>query len=555
MSNEGDRVVEVRGAIGAIEKVKGPCVILAGAGTGKTYTIVEKIKHLIRNKVYRPEKIVCITFSNEAANSLLARVQKALGQGEKEPIVRTFHAFSGDLLREYGNKIGIKQDFAIIEPDDAKVILHRNLKVAAFYCHKYIQSIHSAKDLGIALEQMQEYVQKQIYRFGFIDLDSKLEELQFELQTLHLKKDEENKKKLMEQIKKINSVIQIRKFTNAWAAYDKIKVKQNCLDYSDLNKYSLMLLEKNPEIAANYDCIIVDEFQDTNKIQLDFLRLLAVKGNITIVGDLNQSIYRFRGAYKDNFNLFKTYFGVGSGDVFNLDKSMRSSNRILRTAHKLILNNYDNKEECFFVENYNGREGDLIECYELKNAKEEARKVVEVVKGEIERGVPYEEICVMFRNHHYGRVIRMALENEAIPYVSVTKESLLKNKHVKKVVSYLDILDKINHNRKGGESSWWTLLHSMNFPESDLVKIGKFMKPKNSKTGNGDRTEEVKKDGRTISERIIEEFNGRGELDLGADAKMLGKVLVDKLNDLNEYADKPIHEIVLEVYKTAVYSN
>ena len=555
MSNEGDRVVEVRGAIGAIEKVKGPCVILAGAGTGKTYTIVEKIKHLIRNKVYRPEKIVCITFSNEAANSLLARVQKALGQGEKEPIVRTFHAFSGDLLREYGNKIGIKQDFAIIEPDDAKVILHRNLKVAAFYCHKYIQSIHSAKDLGIALEQMQEYVQKQIYRFGFIDLDSKLEELQFELQTLHLKKDEENKKKLMEQIKKINSVIQIRKFTNAWAAYDKIKVKQNCLDYSYLNKYSLMLLEKNPEIAANYDCIIVDEFQDTNKIQLDFLRLLAVKGNITIVGDLNQSIYRFRGAYKDNFNLFKTYFGVGSGDVFNLDKSMRSSNRILRTAHKLILNNYDNKEECFFVENYNGREGDLIECYELKNAKEEARKVVEVVKGEIERGVPYEEICVMFRNHHYGRVIRMALENEAIPYVSVTKESLLKNKHVKKVVSYLDILDKINHNRKGGESSWWTLLHSMNFPESDLVKIGKFMKPKNSKTGNGDRTEEVKKDGRTISERIIEEFNGRGELDLGADAKMLGKVLVDKLNDLNEYADKPIHEIVLEVYKTAGYSN
>jgi len=537
-----------------IEKTKGACVILAGAGTGKTYTIVEKVKELIKNKIYSPERIVCITFSNEAANSLLSRVQKSLTNGEREPIVRTFHAFSGDLLRLHGSKINIKQDFAIIEPNDAKVILHRNLRVQAYYCHKYIQSIGTAKDLGITLEQMQAYVQKKVAEFGFLDLEGQLEKLQFDLQTLHLKKDEENKKHLLNQIRKINNVIQMRKFVNAWSAYEKIKTKQNCMDYSDLNKYSLQLLKEHPEIAQDYDYIVVDEFQDTNKIQLDFLRLLAVKKNITVVGDLNQSIYRFRGAYKDNFELFKKHFEVKKEDIFNLDKSRRSSNKILRTAHKLILNNYTNKEECFFVDNFYNKEGENIECFELKNAKEEARKVVEIIKSQIDKGIPLEEICVMFRNHQYGRVVRRALDLDKIPYVSVTKESLLKNKNVKNVICYLDILDKIHHKRKGGENSWWNLFSTAHFPEEDLIKIGKYMKPKNKKM-NEDKDETIEEDKRTFSEKIISEFENPKELQLSEGALVLGKILISKLKALLTVADKEIEKIVLEVYKDIGYSN
>jgi DNA helicase-2/ATP-dependent DNA helicase PcrA len=541
----------------AIEKTKGACVILAGAGTGKTYTIVEKVKHIIGEKIYPAEKVVCITFSNEAANSLLSRVQKVLGNGEKEPIVRTFHAFSGDLLREHGAKIGLKQDFAIIEPDDAKVILHRNLKVQAFYCHKYIQSIGTAKDLGITLEQMQKHVQLLVNSFGLIDLDAQLEKLQFELQTLHLRKDDDRKKMLMNEIRKVNNVIQMKKFVNAWSAYEKIKIKQNCLDYSDLNKYSLQLLSEHPEIADDYDYVVVDEFQDTNKIQLDFLRLLAVKKNITVVGDLNQSIYRFRGAYKDNFELFKKHFSVTAGEIFNLDKSRRSTNTILRVAHKLILNNYTDKEECFFVENYNGFEGDKIECFELKNAKEEARKVVEIIKSQVEKGVPLEEICVMFRNHQYGRVVRRALDLENIPYVSVSKESLLKNKSVKNVISYLDVLDKMHHKRKGGESAWWNLFNSVHFPEEDLIKIGKFMKPKNRKVGdNGNGYEnEIEEEKRTFSERLIEQFEGDNGLGLSQNALTLGRILISRLRELLEFADKEIEKVVLEVYRVSGYSN
>src|SRR3989344_7731405 len=107
----------------AIEKSSGPCIILAGAGTGKTYTIIEKIKYLIENKIYNPEKIVFITFSNEAANNLVLRMDKILGQEAKKPIIRTFHGFSADILRKFGSSIGINEKFKILDPDQAKVVL------------------------------------------------------------------------------------------------------------------------------------------------------------------------------------------------------------------------------------------------------------------------------------------------------------------------------------------------------------------------------------------------------------------------------------------------
>ena len=127
----------------AIHKKEGPCVILAGAGTGKTYTIVEKLKYLIGEKVYSPEKVVCITFSNEAANNLILRVGKSLSLDKNDGlIIRTFHGFSADLLRRYGSKIGINEKFKILNPDEAKVVLHRNLKINVGNCHKYIGTIY-----------------------------------------------------------------------------------------------------------------------------------------------------------------------------------------------------------------------------------------------------------------------------------------------------------------------------------------------------------------------------------------------------------------------------
>jgi len=277
----------------AIEKTSGPCVILAGAGTGKTHTIVEKIKYLIRGGIYEPGKIVCITFSNEAANNLLRRVRKFLREGE-EPKIMTFHAFSAYLLREYGEKIGLNPGFGILTPEEAKIILHRNLKVAPFYCHKYIASIGMAKDLGIGLEDLVGYVREEVDKLGEVDLGKRLESLRFKFNTLHLGNEKWKKKELAGEISEIANLVELGKFVKIWGAYEKLKGKNNYQDYSDLNNNALKLLEGNMEISEEFDYVIVDEFQDTNKVQLDFLKALAVRKNITVVGDLNQSIYRFR---------------------------------------------------------------------------------------------------------------------------------------------------------------------------------------------------------------------------------------------------------------------
>ena len=458
------------------EKVAGPCVILAGAGTGKTYAIVEKIRHLIEKKIYQPQKILCITFSNEAVNNLLSRVRAFLDNDSKEPIIRTFHAFSADLLREQGHRMGINPDFKILDPDGAKVLLHRNLRIQPYHCHKYIASINTAKDLGIPIESIQEYLDNKAKEFYGIDLERRLEELQFELQTLYLKADKEKKKDILMKIRNISSFLDLKKFLNAWNAYEKIKNKNNYQDYSDLNRNALYLLNRYPDIANNYDYIVVDEFQDTNKVQLDFLLGLAAKGNVTIVGDLNQSIYRFRGAYKDNFNVFKKHFRISDKDIFNLDKSRRSSNKILRAAHNLILNNYSRPGECFEVVNSEGREGEEIEVYELKNGQEESRKVAELVERELAQGRKAEEICIMFRTHQQGRAIRRMLEMRGISFISVSKGSLLKNKIVRSVIDYLAIIEKIKRERKGGEQAWWDIIYQCDFPEDDLIKIGKVIK-------------------------------------------------------------------------------
>lgn len=528
----------------AVEKTSGPCVILAGAGTGKTYTIVEKVKHIVSNKVYPIDKVVCITFSNEAANNLTVRISRTLREmGEKkEPIIRTFHGFSADLLRKYGTQIGISENFKILDPEQAMVLLHRSLKTPAFYCQKYIPTIGTCKDLGIPLEDFQSYLSKEFDKIKDIQIEKRIEILNFEIQTMHLSKKFSDKKKLFAELKKLRRLLEIKKFVNAWNAYEKIKLKGNYQDYSDLNKNALILLDKYPDISADFDYIIVDEFQDTNKLQLDFLFKLCHSNNITIVGDVNQSIYRFRGAYKNNLNLFKKKFSVGSSDVFNLDKSFRSSNKILIIAHKLISNNYENKEDCFFVDNVHGREGEKIEVFELKNQKEEARKVAEIIKKEIEMGVSENDICVMFRAHQNGRIIKSVLENEGIKTVSASKPSLLKQKSVKMVLNYLNILERIKNKSKGAENSWWDIAYQSNFTRDDLILLGKKIK---ELLGNSRKkeveTEEQKQARESISFYFLNNFE---KIEFSDEGKIAAKIIIERIKYLLPCLLKSLSDLV-----------
>lgn len=539
----------------AIQKTSGPCVILAGAGTGKTTAIVEKVNYLVKNNVYTPEKIVCITFSNEAANNLLLRVQKALGASPESedrvstearlPIIRTFHAFSADVLRLHGHNIGLSEDFKILDTEQAMILLHRNLKVPTNNCQKYISTIGSAKDLGMPLSDFQTFVASSLQHYQGTDIEKRLESMNFELQTLHIKNEFWKKKELIAEIKKLRRILDVKKFTAAWNAYEKMKQKGNYQDYADLNANALRLLQQFPECATEFQYVVVDEFQDTNKLQLDFLIRLARHGNITVVGDMNQSIYRFRGAYSKNLELFKEAFSVTEQDVATLAKSHRSPNTVLRVAHQLIRHNYASPEACFFVESAQQREGRAVEVIELQNAHEEARKIVEIVQEEQKNGTPLEEICVMFRAHQYGRIIRRALEQAGIPYHAVAKSSLLKQKSVKTALDYLTILNALNRKEKGGEQAWWDLAYQLQFQNEDLIAIGSCIKEYTRKQHGREQQREVQ-EAEPLSIHLLSHLE---KLELSEQGRIAAHSLIEKLKQMLAATGLPVSQLVQEVYR------
>ncbi|MBU0976963.1 MAG: ATP-dependent helicase, partial [Nanoarchaeota archaeon] len=437
----------------ALTKTSGPCIVLAGAGTGKTRLMVEKVKHLIENKICLPEKIACITFSNEAANNLASRIRAALPNLETEPLVKTFHSFSAHLLKEHLPKE--KQNFQTLTPDDAKILLHTNLRVPPINCHRYIDTIGKAKDLGITIQALQNYLKEKTHHKPIPELKEELETVQTEML---LEQNKEKKKKLANEVIRIREIIDLTKFITIFEAYEKIKDQKNMLDYSDLNNKSVELLKSNPEISKEFDYIIVDEFQDTNRVQLDFLELIASHKNITVVGDMNQSIYRFRGAYEANLDHFKRVFDITPQDIFTLEKSYRSPNKVLQVAHQLIKNNYTSEDECLFVQNAFNHHGENIKVVETKNGREEARKVVEIMKEKISKDKPLEEICIMARTHQQLAVIRKALTESNIPFHSVGQESLLKQNSIKKITAYLTVVNNLVKKNNLGWSAWWGLI-------------------------------------------------------------------------------------------------
>ncbi len=528
-----------------IENFNGPCLVLAGAGTGKTHTIVEKIKYLVNKKIYSPEKIVCITFSNEAANNLVTRIESELKDIARDKIIiRTFHGFSADLLRKYGDKIDISSDFKIIDSEQAMIILHGNLKVSPVNCRKYIETIGISKDLGISLDSLKEFLEKQKKKYSSIDIVKRMEDLTFKLQTIHIRNEGLTKSDLLNELKEIKRIIDLERFVIKWSSYEKIKKKGNYQDYSDLAFNSLKLLEVFPEMSEDFSYIVVDEFQDTNKMQIEFLTKIAKHRRIMVVGDINQSIYRFRGAYKNNLDIFKNEFSVSDSEIYTLAKSYRSPNKVLRNAYKLILNNYSNKEECFFVENVNVIEGEDIKVFELRNSREEARKVIEIIREEMKRGIALEDICVIYRAHNYGLTIRKLLEREGLEYYSIAKSSLLKQKSIKIVIDFLTILNKLKRSESGGDREWWDLFYNLNFGQNDLSIVGRNIK--------NFLKEDENKEKSVLSVYL---FDNLLNFQLTEEGKLASRIFIERIKRASLVLDKPVCDILQETYNILGFLN
>jgi DNA helicase-2/ATP-dependent DNA helicase PcrA len=454
-------------------KTTGPCMVVAGAGTGKTYTIVEKIVHLVRSKVYTPGEILALTFSNEAAATLATRVSTALGQ--TGVTIKTFHALGGDLLRNQGSSLGIPSDFRIITPDDAKLLLHKSLRLAPGLCHTYVHTFSLARDKGITREALERHLAQRLQGKTIEVITKAHTELRFTLQTLTPGADKSLKKSLSEEVENFEEILALHRFLCAWGAYEKLKKKHKALDYTDLQDSFLALLKSKPSCAI-WKYVIIDEFQDTNAIQLELVRLLAPHRNVMVVGDMNQSIYRFRGAQGDVFQHFGVLFEVKPDDRFALDASFRSPNTVLRAAHRVIQHNYARPEDCLLVMHAQGTEGKPVAVYGLSSGIAEARKVVTLVQEELEKGRKPEEICLITRTHQQSMLFRRAFDESGIGYATASTSNILQHPAVKSVLDYLTLALLMRSGEKGGAQAWWDVMYQCGFSRVDLVILAKTLK-------------------------------------------------------------------------------
>ncbi len=542
----------------AIEKTSGPCVILAGAGTGKSYTVIKKIGNLVSSNIVESDEILCLTFSNEATNSLKGKIQDELGS-DSLVTVKTFHAFCSDILKEDGHLIGIDEGFQLLLPDDAKIMMHKYLDISPYWSGRYINTIATAKDFGVDIEKIKEHVlgiKKKLLEYteeGNIENFAKEKTLQ--LRTIHLMPsetvDERREQKVLK--KEVKEYIELYKdyakfndYIIAWEKYEAFKKEKNYIDFSDLNDCVLQLFRQfdSDKYVDKFKYVFVDEFQDTNKLQFELIEFIAKHKNITVVGDPNQSIYGFRGSYKESFEHFKESFGVNSEeDIFRLEKCYRSPNTILNVSYDLIKNNYENLDDCLNVQNAHDLPGDKVKVVETVNQFEEARYISDLVEERIKSGTPKSEICILYRTHNQAEVIKQALEMKKVPVISAGRTNMLQTPEIKTVIAHLGILSNLIERSGTGEQAWWDLFHYQNnLSPEDSVKIGRYIKRAN-KNSKGERL--PIEDQKGIDDILLCSLS---DLSLSQDGIKTVKRVVEKLKKLISISSNPLPELVLSIY-------
>ncbi len=353
---------------------KGPLLIIAGAGTGKTTVITERIRNLIINKKVNPSKIVALTFTDKAAYEMQERVDVLLPFGYTNLWIQTFHSFCDRILRNEVHYIGLNPNYKLISEAESILLLRKNifnLNLKIFKPlgnpNKFLEALLShfsrLKDEDITPQEYITWAKKQ--------------------------KASEDKKEYLE-------------LANAYHLYEKLKTEESVMDFSDLISNTLLLFRKRPNILKKYqkqfEYILVDEFQDTNFAQNELAILLAGENkNITVVADDDQSIYRFRGAAVSNVLQFRTNFPKTK--VITLINNYRSTQEILDTAYNLIQHNNPNRLEV--VEKINKKlisnlkkQGSKIELIHEIKSEDEAEKIAATIKDLIKEKHDYKDIAI-----------------------------------------------------------------------------------------------------------------------------------------------------------------
>jgi DNA helicase-2/ATP-dependent DNA helicase PcrA len=383
----------------AVEHGRGPALVLAGAGSGKTRVIAHRIAYLVQNAAARPENILAVTFTNKAAKEMRERVQKIIGSSRSaEPLISTFHSFCVRLLRREIHHLGYKRDFSIYDTDDQKRLIKRILEENGnpeldLSPREVLSKISYAKNHDVAPEQF----------------------------AARFPSDTAN---------------DLQRF---YGHYNARLHNSNSLDFDDLLLKSVALLAKEPELRKYYgnwySYILVDEYQDTNRPQYELLRLLtSVHNNLFVVGDEDQSIYKFRGA--DIQNILKFEKDFPGAKIIKLEQNYRSSQNILRAAGAVVENNTERKGKTLWTENDSG---DVITCH----CEESARNEADWVAGEIRHSLrenPDYRIAVLYRANFLSRNFEDVLTEGGIPYAVVGSVAFFGRMEVKDLLAYLRII-------------------------------------------------------------------------------------------------------------------
>lgn len=386
----------------AVFQTEGPLLILAGAGSGKTRVLTHRIAYLIEEKEVNPWNILAITFTNKAAGEMRERVDKIVGYGSESIWVSTFHSMCVRILRRFIDRLGYEGNFTIYDADDQKSLMKdicKQLQIdTKLYKEKSIlAAISSAKD---ELISPQEY-EMQVY-------------------------GDFAKKKTAEAYKEYQ--IQLK--------------RNNALDFDDLIMKTVELFKVCPDVLEYYQdrfrYIMVDEYQDTNTAQFKLVSLLASKyRNLCVVGDDDQSIYKFRGANIKNILNFESVFEEAK--VIKLEQNYRSTQNILSAANEVIKNNKGRKEKALWTEN---ELGDPITVKQFMSAYEEAEYVSGNIAANVRNGkAAYKDHAVLYRTNAQSRMFEEKLLMANIPYKIVGGVNFYSRKEVKDMLAYLKTVD------------------------------------------------------------------------------------------------------------------
>ena len=386
----------------AVLHVDGPLLILAGAGSGKTRVLTYRIAHLIDECGVNPWNILAITFTNKAAGEMQERVDKIVGYGSESIWVSTFHSTCVRILRRYIDRLGYDTNFTIYDTEDQKTVMKS-------VCQK-------------------------------LQLDSKLYKERMLLNVISHAKDEYISPN--EFLLEAKGDFRQEKIAQAYVEYQKELKKNNALDFDDLLVKTVELFQSCPDVLEYYQnrfrYIMVDEYQDTNTVQFKFISTLARQyRNLCVVGDDDQSIYKFRGANIRNILDFEKVFP--DAKVVKLEQNYRSTQNILNAANGVIANNRGRKEKALWTEN---EQGEPILFQQFQNGYEEAEYVSGEISKKVRKGeAEYQDFAVLYRTNAQSRLFEEKFLYANIPYKIVGGVNFYSRKEIKDILAYLKSID------------------------------------------------------------------------------------------------------------------